>query len=122
MDDVTTIAIAAGSLVRPVDTFDFEAFGGPASLTDRGLVLEVSDAGNLPEGHGTLILVAWAESGVISDHVSADHTGHPDDDFNGFGVVALTPEEVEATIEDISERQGLPVDVIKDEIAEAASA
>lgn len=116
MDNATTlatpsaVAIAAGSLVKPIDTFDFDNYHGPASLEDVGLVLEVG--GPAQEGHGTLMLIAWAKSGIISDHVSEDHTGHPDDVLAEFGVVGMTEEETTAAIEMVAEGGGNdPADV-----------
>lgn len=79
-----------GTRVRPVDTFDFNTFNGPANPEDRGTVIGIDGDGD-PR-------VEWDGTGRVDVH--ALHGGTFDQMYPGaharFGVVLVEEEASEA--------------------------
>lgn len=74
-----------GDKVKPVETFDFENYHGPADMEDRGVVVDIFEQ----EGkYGSILYIEWERGRKFSDHVAEDHTGHPNDSLEDFGVEA----------------------------------
>lgn len=65
-----------GDRVKPVESFNFDTYHGPADLEDRGTVVKADDE---------LVWVKWDDGRESSDH--ATNEGGEDYSFRNFGVV-----------------------------------
>lgn len=70
-----------GDKVRPVESFDFETYGGPVDIDDTGLVVDIDTEGDA--------IVEWIVSGETNTHIVNGSIYHQRDPeaFDLFGII-----------------------------------